>query len=84
MPIRPLLQDGAFDAETVELLSKAFDAAWDKLRTSRLRNGSGEESDTRDALARRIVAAARRGERDVGNLVADALAHLAANRINAR
>jgi hypothetical protein len=84
MSIRPLLQDGAFDPETVELLAKAFDEAWASMLALRPRYAADDSTDRREEIARRIVAAARRGERDVGRLAADALAHLTANRSSGR
>ena len=81
MPVVPLLRDAGFDAEATLLLSSAFDAAWQAVRTS----GSGLADDihaaaSRDMLARRIIEMARRGERNQDRLVEDALAYLANSR----
>jgi hypothetical protein len=80
MPVVPFLRDAGFDAEATLLLSSAFDAAWQAVRTS----GSGLADDmyaaSRDMLARRIIEMGRRGERNQDRLVEDALAHLANSR----
>ena len=78
MPIASLLADAAFDADTVALLSSAFETAWDTIQKS----GSplaaaGLAASTRELLAKRIIEMAQKGERDRRRLVEDALAHLA-------
>jgi hypothetical protein len=67
----------AFDSETTSLLGAAFDRAWQTVQTS----GSplSEEkraAATREILAKKILAAGHRGERDVNRLVEEALALL--------
>jgi hypothetical protein len=58
MPIRSLVESGAFDPEAVEIISMAFDAALIEL-------GLVDRSDPIVALvAERIIAFAREGERD--------------------
>jgi hypothetical protein len=81
MPVVPFLRDAGFDAEATLLLSSAFDAAWQAVRTSG--SGLADEMDaaaSRDMLARRIIEMGQRGERNQDRLVEDALAHLANSR----
>lgn len=68
----PFARRQALDPETNIILGKAFDAAWDALHVS----DKARADEVRDALARRIIAMAQRGERDVASLRDDALAHL--------
>jgi hypothetical protein len=58
----------AFDPETLEALGKAYDMALAALRDI------GQPEIVREVLARRIIAAARSGERDPAALGAIALA----------
>jgi hypothetical protein len=58
----------AFDPETVETLGKAYDMALAALRDM------GQPEVVREVLARRIIAAARKGKRDPAALCAIALA----------
>jgi hypothetical protein len=58
----------AFDPETVEALGKAYDMALVAL------HDIGQPEVVREVLARRIIAAARKGERDPAALCAVALA----------
>jgi hypothetical protein len=65
MPMAKLLTSRAFDPETTSLLGAAFDKAWQTVQTS----GSplAEEkraAATREILAKKILAAGHRGERD--------------------
>jgi hypothetical protein len=66
MPIDPFkrLAPGAFDGEVVTAMCEAFDAACDKL----------QDTDQPEVIAGRIIAAARRGERDPARLLEAALA----------
>jgi hypothetical protein len=66
MPIRPFIQPGAFEPEAIEAMSEAFEAAMNELQ-----DGGGDV--TRELVARRIIAAARFGERDPVRLRAAAL-----------
>ena len=77
MPIDKLLASAAFEPDTISLLASAFDTAWDTVK----RSGSPLATEdraaaTREALARYIIEAGKKGERDVRRLVDDALAHL--------
>jgi uncharacterized protein with NRDE domain len=81
MPMVALLSNAAFDSETTQLLGAAFEAAWEKVKTS----GStlAEESEaasTRELLAKRIIEMAKRGERNPNRLVESALDHLVKSR----
>jgi hypothetical protein len=69
MPIRTLtqLQPGAFDPEAIAAMTKAFDAACNKL-------GDVDQPEVaREVIAGRIIAAARLGERDPARLLEAAL-----------
>jgi len=68
MPIRPFIQPGAFDPEAVAAMSEAFEAARNEL------NEAGQPKVAPEVIATRIIAAARRGERDPVRLRAAALA----------
>jgi hypothetical protein len=57
----------AFDRETLEALGKAYDMALAAL------HGVGQPPLVREVIARRIIAAARRGERDPASLCGIAL-----------
>ncbi|MGH6672056.1 MAG: hypothetical protein ACRECV_08805 [Xanthobacteraceae bacterium] len=72
---------GAFDPETTAILSAALDAAWDTVVKSGSPLASAERAEeTRDLLARSIIADAEKGERDTQRLTDNALAHLARAR----
>jgi hypothetical protein len=70
MPIRPFIQSGVFEPETIAAMSEAFEAACKEL------NDAGQPQIARDVIAGRIIAAARIGERDPVRLRAAALAGL--------
>jgi len=74
MPMAKLLSRRAFDPETTSLLGAAFDKAWQTVRTS----GADEKhaAATREILAENILAAGHRGDRDINQLVEEALALL--------
>jgi len=70
--------NGAFFPEEVQILVAAFDDAWARLQSS----GApfAEEAyapAAREILAKRIIMAAQRGERNPRQLTDDALFHLA-------
>jgi hypothetical protein len=82
MSIASLFAGTAFDPDTVALLASAFDTAWDTLKTS----GSplaadSQAASTRELLAKHIIEAAQKGERDGQRLVNEALAHLALTKL---
>jgi hypothetical protein len=85
MPIDPLFSQSAFDPETTELLTAAFDTAWATVQ----RSGSPMAADdnaqsAREHLAISILAAAQEGERDPHRLVERALSQLAQTLIPRR
>jgi hypothetical protein len=57
-----LVTNNVFDAATTKILASAFDAAWEELESS----GAGERHvvETRELLAKHIMALAQRGERN--------------------
>ncbi len=69
--------NGAFDSEVVEGLARAFELAWAKVEASGLLGAEVDPAAVRETLAKRIVEAAKNGERDHEQLAADALRHLA-------
>jgi hypothetical protein len=80
MSIIPLLANTSFDPEAVEILSAAFDDAWEKLQQS----GSNfarpaYERGAREVLAKCIIELAQRGERDRNALCESAVKFLAQN-----
>jgi hypothetical protein len=68
MPIRPFIQSGAFEPDVIAVMSEAFEAACNEL------NEAGQPRVAPEVIATRIIAAARRGERDPVRLRAAALA----------
>jgi len=73
-PVRLLLANRAFDAETTRLLGSAFDAAWATVRASGRPVATGRsELSVREALATCIIVVAQQGERDPYRLVGRAL-----------
>jgi hypothetical protein len=82
MPILPLLETAAFDPEATEILASAFDTAWNVLRRSGSTLATEENAVvTREALAKRIIATGRTGERNRQCLVNDALVHMANSKL---
>ena len=81
MSIIPLLgNSSSFDPEAVEILSAAFDDAWEEIK----RSGStlarpAYERGAREVLAKCIIEMAQRGERDRRHLSESALKYLAQN-----
>ncbi len=80
MPIIPLLANASFDPEAVEILSGAFEDAWQKLKQS----GStftrpAYERGAREVLAKYIIEMAQRGERDRHQLSEAAVTYLTNN-----
>jgi len=65
MPIDSFMQPGAFEPEAIAAISEAFDAACES-----------QPEVMREVIARRIVAAARFGERDPVRLLEAALRKL--------
>jgi hypothetical protein len=75
--------NGVFFPEEVQILVAAFDDAWAKLQSSRA--PFAEEAcapAAREILAKRIIMAAQRGERNPRQLTEDALLHLSPQRLS--
>ena len=77
MPMHSLVTNNVFDAETTKILASAFDAAWEELNTAD-GSGAGERHvvETRELLAKHIMALAQRGERNPNQLIKNALRRL--------
>jgi hypothetical protein len=72
----PFVGANSFQPATLAVMAAAFDAAWHKLRsTGDILAAEFRACQTREAMALRIVAAARLGERDVSRLCDAAIAH---------
>ncbi len=72
----------AFDPESLRILTAAFEDAWQALQTAGTTfDFDGHAEQTRDILARCIIAMAKLGERDRNRLRDAALAHLAEENI---
>jgi hypothetical protein len=56
MPIRSFMQPGAFEPEAIAAMTEAFEAALKELQDT--------DHVSREAIAGRIIAAAKTGERD--------------------
>jgi len=75
-------QYGSFDTRTFEVLAFAFEDAWRSLEPGGVRLYVESDADMiRETLAKRIVDAARHGERDWRRLRAHALHHVAMNQL---
>jgi hypothetical protein len=76
----PFLSQSSFDPEITEILTSAFDIAWQRVQNSGSPLAMDEiASVTRETLARKIIATAQTGERDRNRLVESALSSLAAH-----
>jgi hypothetical protein len=67
MPIRPFIQSGVFEPEVIAAMSEALEAALKEL------GDAGQAEAISEMIARRIIAAARFGERDPVRLMEAAL-----------
>ena len=67
----------AFDPDTVHILIGAFDDAWASLLNSAPFAAENHSETARDILAKHIIEAAKKGERDQHKLSEDALLQLA-------
>ena len=76
-PTTSLVTNNVFDAETTKILASAFEAAWEEVKKS---HGSpaGQRylAETRELLAKHIMALAQRGERNPNRLIKNALRRL--------
>ncbi len=73
--ILPFVPRGVFDDATTRIMGEAFDAACKEL------HDTGQPPVVQEVMAKRIVAAARSGERDVTRLRNAALAALGKERL---
>jgi hypothetical protein len=78
MSIVSFLSQSSFDPEMTDILTSAFDVAWQRIESS----GSPLAADkaaaaTRETLAKNIIALAQAGERDKKRLIESALSLLA-------
>jgi hypothetical protein len=70
----------AFDPKTIVTLGLAFEMAWQSLLASASPLAVPAQADqSREALALRIIEAAKTGERDVKRLTDDAIAYVLEN-----
>jgi len=67
VPIKPLAEEAAFDPETTQLLGQVFESICVQL------HDAGQPAIVREVIAKRIIDAAKRGERDPGRLSATVL-----------
>jgi len=72
--------DGVFFPEEVQILVAAFDDAWAKLQSRHA--PFAEAPAAQEILAKRIIMAAQRGERNPRQLTDDALLHLSRQRLS--
>ncbi len=66
-----------FEPDEVQILLAAFDKAWEAVQASSIRYPADKLESVRAILAKRIIAAAVDGERDLGRLRDGALLALA-------
>ena len=81
--MRGYLKDhvGVFDPDDVVILLAAFDKAWEAVQASSIRYPADKLESVRAILAKRIIAAAMDGERDLGRLRDGALLALAQSNL---
>jgi hypothetical protein len=78
LPFPSHLYTSVFDPEDIQMLSDAYEGAWQSLHaTGTTFHLDGQEEHTSEILARSIIAVAKLGERDHRRLRDAALAHLA-------
>jgi hypothetical protein len=65
-----------FDPETLDVMIRALDEAWERFQSSGVRLDSSQAGAARTALAKHIVDMARQGERDRERLIEGALLRL--------
>jgi hypothetical protein len=73
--------DQVFDAEDVQILSAAFDKAWEAVQASGVIYAQDKVDLVRAVLAKHIIAAAKDGERDYSRLRDGALLALAKSNL---
>jgi hypothetical protein len=75
--------DGVFYPEEVEILTAAFDDAWTGVQASQAPFAAEDyASAAREILAKHIIMAAQRGERDRRRLTDGALLHLSQQKLS--
>jgi hypothetical protein len=85
MPMARLLTSRAFDPETTSLLGAAVDRAWRTVQTSGSPLAAEKHAAaTFEILAKKILAAGHRGERNINRLVEEALALIVSKDTSAR
>jgi hypothetical protein len=79
--VREFIHPGTvFDPEAIQVLASALDDAWDRVQKSGSRFARPAYARAmREVLAKRIIEAAQRGEKDKLKLAVDAVKFLAAN-----
>jgi hypothetical protein len=79
--IESLLSNSSFDPETITLLASAFETAWDTVKKSGSPLAADDQAaSTRELLARHIIEMGKNGERDLQQLVNDAIAHVSGSK----
>jgi hypothetical protein len=82
MNVRELGREGAFDPETIQVMSAAFERAWASLQCSCAPFAADDYSDrAREILGKHIIRAARAGSRDERHLGDGALMELAQSKL---
>jgi hypothetical protein len=77
IPMAKFLTSRAFDPETTSLLGAAFEQAWQTVQTSGSPLADEKQAAaTRELLAKNILAVGHRGDREINQLVEEALALL--------
>jgi hypothetical protein len=78
MSIIPFLPKSSFDPEMTDILTSAFDIAWERVKTSGSPLAADESAaTTRESMAKHIIAMAQAGERDKNRLIERAVSQLA-------
>jgi hypothetical protein len=79
MPIIRLISQSSFDPDMTNILTTAFDTAWERIKNSGIAiSADCSAASAREALAKHIIAMAQAGERDGNRLVDRAVAYIAA------
>ena len=78
MNMRPFINDVSFDDQAMRAMGEAYDRACDALGTF------GVSETVREIMAKRIIEAAKMGERDPSRLYRHALNELGINETTAR
>ena len=74
--------NGVFYPEEVDILTAAFDDAWAKLQASGAPFAEEAYASAQEILAKQIIMAAQRGERNPRHLTQDALLHLSPQKLS--